>query len=147
MIIQNGKKQRVCKLFLTKLFQVTNYRMRTVPNISKTGAEKRRSHKNRRTKFPSETWKIIKEHWATFSHKKSHYWHKKTEKKFYDNVDLNVKILHELFKEYSELKTGEKCTMKFKTYHKFFRPQGEFSFRSLKTDACDFCTKCSVKFH
>ena len=88
---------------------------------------------------------MAEDHWASFPHKQSHYGRKKNERKFFDNPDLKVKILYSLFKEYYKQKTGTDLSMKYNTYHKFFRKNSDYSFRSPKTDVCDFCTKCSVK--
>lgn len=87
---------------------------------------------------------MVKEHWATFPNRKSHYSHQKSERKFFDNPELNVTILYNLFKEYYAEKTGKALTMKYSTYHQFFRKNSEYLFRSPKSDICDFCTQCSV---
>lgn len=90
-------------------------------------------------------WKIVKEHWDTIPSKKSHYCYNKTERKYFDHPDLNVKILHIMFKQYYKEKTGKDSLLKYNTYHKFFRKCSNYSFRSPKTDVCDFCTQCEVK--
>ena len=56
-----------------------------------------------------------------------------------------MRKLYCLFKEYYKQKTGTDLSMKCNTYHKFFRKNSEYSFRSPKTDVCDFCTKSPVK--
>lgn len=50
---------------------------------------------------------MIKEHWGSFPHNKSHYGRQKTERKFYDNPDLNIKILYDLCEDYYQEKTGK----------------------------------------
>ena len=88
---------------------------------------------------------IVKEHWSSISHKKSHYNGKKTERKFFVNSNLTVKQLHTSFLEFYKQKTGEDCKLKYKTYHKFFRSNSEYSIRQRKTDVCEYCTECTVK--
>lgn len=96
-------------------------------------------------RISNDIWKMIKDHWASIPHKKSHYNYNKTNRKYFDHPDLNVKILYNLFKEYYKEKTGHDVSLKYNTYHKFFRNSSEYLFRSPKTDVCDFCTKCEVK--
>lgn len=96
-------------------------------------------------RIPEEIWKMVKDHWASIPHKKSHYCYNKTQKKYFEYSDLNVKILHNLFQDYYKEKTGCNTTLKYNTYHTFFRNCSEYTFRSPKTDVCDFCTKCNVK--
>lgn len=99
----------------------------------------------RKNKIPDETWQMIKEHWNSFPSKKSHYGRKKSERKFFDNPELNITILYSLFKEHYKEKTGQDLSMKYSTYQKFFSKNSEYSFRAPKTDVCDFCAKCLVK--
>lgn len=87
---------------------------------------------------------MIKDHWATLPSKKSHYTYNKTQKNYFDHP-LNVKVLYGLFKDYYKDKAEQDLEMKYNTYYKFFRSCNEYSFRSPKTDVCDFCTKCEVK--
>lgn len=148
-ILKDGKKERVCKTFLQKLFQVTDERMKTILRFCKEGKlsalEKRGHHQNRPRTISSEVWQMVKEHWASFPSKSSHYSYNKTNKKYYDNPDLNISILYDLFKEYYKQKTQKELSMKYSTYQKFFKKHSDYSFRSPKTDICDFCAKCRAK--
>lgn len=58
-----------------------------------------------------------------------------------------IKKLHLLFLEYCKEKTGTQPKLSYKTYHKFFRENSEFSTQQLKTDVCDYCTECNVKLN
>lgn len=151
--IHNEKqiKERVCKSFLQNLYQVTESRICTVLQFCKQGAlvatENRGKHSNRPNRIQVDVWKMIEDHWASFPSKKSHYCAKKTEKKYFDNPDLNVKVLYELFKEDFKNKTGKDATLKYDTYYRYFRENSKYSFRSPKTDICDFCAKCKVKLN
>lgn len=142
-------KQKVCKTFLQKLFQVSDERMKTVLRFCKVGAlvatENRGHHQNRPRTTTNEIWEMIKNHWDSFPSKGSHYSHKKTNRKYFDNPDLNVKILYDLFKENYKTKTGKDLSLSYSAYFKFFQKNSPFSFRSPKTDICDFCAKCSAK--
>lgn len=135
-IIKNGKKEKVCKNFLQKLFQVTDERMKTVQRFCKEGvlsaSERRGCHQNRPRTIKAEIWKMVKEHWASFPSKTSHYSYKKTNKKYFDNPDLNISILYDLFKEYYKQKTKKELSMKYTTYQKFFNENSEYSFSSFK---------------
>lgn len=96
-------------------------------------------------KISNEVWNLVKDHWSSMQHKKSHYDGKKTERKFFTNTDLTVKKLHSLFLEFHKEKTGQDCKLEYKVYHKYFREKSEFSIRQRKTDVCDYCTECTVK--
>ena len=82
--------------------------------------------------FSKEVWNLVKEHWLSISHKKSHYNGKKAERKFFVNSDLTVKKLHTLFLEFYKQKTGEDCKLKYKAYHKVFRSNSKYSIRQWK---------------
>lgn len=88
---------------------------------------------------------MVKDHWASIPSKGSHYSHKKTNRKYFENPDLNVTILHDLFKEYYKTKTGKDLTLSCNSYFQFFQKNSVYSFRSPKTDICDFCAKCLAK--
>lgn len=96
-------------------------------------------------KIPSETWKLVKEHWESLPHKKSHYGAQKTEKKFFVNCDLTIKEIYDLFMKFYKVRTKKTCKLHYKTYHKYFRENSEYSIRQLRTDVCDFCAECKVK--
>lgn len=148
---ENEMKASVCKGFVLKLYQITDKRMRTVLKFCKQGdlvaTENRGKHANRPHRISVDVWNMIEKHWDSFPSKKSHYSAKKTEKKYFDNPDLNVKILYELFKEDFKLKTKRDLTLKYDTYYRYFRENSKYSFQSPKTDICDFCAKCEAKLN
>ncbi|KAJ4451884.1 hypothetical protein ANN_03362 [Periplaneta americana] len=88
--------------------------------------------------------KISSSHKVT-ENPKSHYCQHKSNFEYFDNPDLNIKILFELFCDYYKEKTGDKLSMKYKTYFKYFKKNCNVHFRKSKTDVCDFCTSCERK--
>lgn len=94
--------------------------MKTVLRFGKEGAlvatENRGHHQNRPRTITDDVWKMVKDHWASFPSKGSHYSHKKTNRKYFDNPDLNVTILYDLFKDYYKDKTGNDLTLSYNTY-------------------------------
>lgn len=112
-LTNNGKKEHVCKTFLQKVFQLSDGRMKTVLRFCKQGflsaSENRGSHQNRPRTIPDAVWEMVKEHWSSFPSKTSHYSFKKTKRRYFDNPDLNITILYDLFKEHYKKKPEKIC--------------------------------------
>lgn len=142
-------KKRSCKKFLLSLYQITNKRMRTVLKFCKEkkikATENRGKHFNRPNRISVDVCKMIEEHWSLIPHKKSHYCRKKTERKYFSNPNLSVRVLYALFKDHYFEKKKKKLEMSYSAYFKYFKAKSTYSFRSPRTDVCDFCTKCELK--
>lgn len=95
-------KQLVCRQFLLSLFQVTARRFRTIQNKLKQGSldfsEKRGKQANRPHKIDDTVWSYVKEHWSTLPSTPSHYSAKKSTPLYFDNSELTIKKLFDMFK-------------------------------------------------
>lgn len=105
--------------------------------------DKRGKHSNRPRKIPEKVYDMIKEHWSKIPNKKSHYG-RVSQRKYFENPDLNVKKLYKSFQQYYFEHTKTPLKMKYNTYHRYFRENSSYSFRQPRTDVCDFCTKCKI---
>jgi hypothetical protein len=144
--VVEGKPFIVCRKFIIDLFNISIKRLRIIQtkvleNTSFT--ERRGAHDNRPHKINENVWLLVKEHLDTIPHKNSHYGMNKSKKKYFDNPELTVVKLFDLFTEYYLIKTGEKLKMKYHSYFKFFKKL-DFSFRLPRSDVCDFCSKSSA---
>lgn len=106
--------------------------------------EKRGKHNNRPNKISQNVYDLIQEHWATFPSKSSHYG-PVSNKKYFENSDLNVEKLYRSFKEFYFDQTKTTLNMSYNTYHRYFRQNSIYLFRQPRTDVCDFCTKCKIQ--
>lgn len=86
---------------------------------------------------------MIKEHWALFPSKKSHYG-RPSERRYFENPDLSVLKLYRAFQQYYFERNNTVLKMKYNTYHRYFRENSIYSFRPPRTDVCDYCTKCKI---
>lgn len=147
-VSQNGDRIKSCRTMIQKLFQVSVKRIRVVQKKVIEGdsfIEKRGTHANRPHKLDSNIHDLLKSHLETIPSKKSHYSQHKSELKYFENPELNIKKLYELFIEYYKGKAGTNLKMKYKTYFQYFKSLRSYSFRNPKTDVCDFCTECKQK--
>lgn len=138
----------ICRNFFLGLLQISAKRVRVVQQKLNEGqisiADMRGKHENRPHKIENEVWKMIDEHWSSIPSSQSHYSLNKTKKLYFDNPNLTVKTLYELFKEHFCEKTGQLLKMKYSTYHRYFRTNSMYAFRQPKSDVCDFCTQCKI---
>ncbi|XP_063220830.1 uncharacterized protein LOC134530141 [Bacillus rossius redtenbacheri] len=144
--LQNGiDRKDVCKAFVLKVLQVSQSRMKTVLRACSSGnpvfKENRGKHTERPNKLSRDVWTKVEEHWAKFPSKQSHYSRGHTERKYFENPDLNVKKMFIAFQQYYFDSTGKTLTMKYSTYHRYFRENSPYCFRQPRTDVCDFCTE------
>nr|XP_046489084.1 uncharacterized protein LOC124222307 [Neodiprion pinetum]XP_046489088.1 uncharacterized protein LOC124222310 [Neodiprion pinetum] len=89
----DGQDKTVCKGFFLSLLQITESRMKTVLRFCKSGttvATEKRGKQPNPAKISNVVWSLVKEHWSTLPNKKSHYGSSKTERKYFENPDLNV---------------------------------------------------------
>lgn len=138
----------VCRNFFLSLFQISAKRVRVIQQKIGNGVlimkDNRGTHENRPHKIQENVWEHFEQHLRSLPHSNSHYSLKKTKKLYFDNPNLNVKILYNLFKEYYFEKTGQILTINYKTYHRHFRTNSKYAFRRPRTDVCNFCYKCEV---
>ena len=142
-----GKRFTVCKNFLIALYQISKKRIETVQAKLKKGGDcrdKRGNHSNRPHKFSYNVRVLMKEHLALIPSRKSHY-STRTNLNYFENPELNVKKLFELFQNYYERQTNTPLKMGYHSYFKIFRTEFSYGFRRPKTDVCNFCTECTTK--
>ncbi|KAJ4429320.1 hypothetical protein ANN_26324 [Periplaneta americana] len=147
-LLRSGVQQVVCRQMILELFIISTKRLRVIQRKilkGETFEEKRGSHENRPNKLNNNIWDLLQSHLQSISHTKSHYCQHKSNFEYFDNSDLNIKILFELLCDYYKEKIGDKLNMKYKTYFKYFKQNCNFHFRKPKTDVCDFCMSCERK--
>lgn len=105
--------------------------------------DKRGKHDNH-NKIAPDVYALAMDYLKSIPHKPSHYTYVKSNRLYFENPALSIKIIYNLFQDYYKEKSGIKLKMQYKTYFKFFR-QTNFDFKKPKTDTCDFCRECEVK--
>ncbi|KAJ4437833.1 hypothetical protein ANN_13771 [Periplaneta americana] len=145
MLFIAGSKIKICRPALCKLFQVSVRRLRVIQKKvlhNETFEERRGSHDNRPHKLESYVWVKLEGHLSMIPSEKSHYYGSKTNLNYFQNPNLNVKTLFEMFSKNFFEQTGKKLTMKYVTYFKFLKEHSNYAFKQPKTDICDFCSQC-----
>lgn len=144
----NGFRYDCCRSFFEKLIQVSPKRVRIIQNKIIKGEQivkdMRGKHAVRPNKIQANVWALVDKHWSEIPHHLSHYAHNKSKRLYFENPDLTVKKLFESFQSYFLMNTNTALTMKYKTYHKYFRTNSPYSIRKPRTDVCDFCTQCKI---
>lgn len=144
----DGQRVPVCKSLLLQVLQISEGRMKTILKALFSGElcveDKRGLHKNRPHKINTDIWTMVKTHWNLFPWKTSHYGQKKTQRKYFDNPDLNVVKLYRSFQQHYFEERGESLKMRYETYHRFFRENSPYAFRKPRTDTCDFCREAET---
>lgn len=143
------KRVLVCRKLVMNLFQITQRRIRTIQGKLKQGSidfkEKRGTHNNRPNKIDDTVWKLIEDHWASLPNTPSHYCSKKSNRLYFDNTDLTITSLFELFQTFYKDKTNINLKMKRNTYAQYFRKKSIYAIRKPRTDTCDLCEKLKMK--
>lgn len=148
MLIIDGTQVKICRVMLCKLFHISVKRIRVVQQKvlnNSSFEEQRGSHLNRPHKIADNVWVMVKEHLNTIPSHKSHYSGNKSSLSYFDNPNMNVKVLFNMFSEYFFEKTCTKLQMSYITYFKYFKKDCDYAFKNPKTDVCDFCASCEVK--
>lgn len=150
--VQNSLKTGTYIEYLYSVFYDNKYckvRNLSTYNVTLfTGAileDRRGKHNNRPTKITENVWTLVEEHWTQIPHKEAHYSRAKTNRKYFENPNLNVVKIYTAFKQYFYEKTGKPLKMGYNAYHKYFRVNSEYSFRQPRTDTCDYCAECEIK--
>ncbi len=88
---------------------------------------------------------MAKEHLLLIPSSKSHYVYNKTNRRNFQNTNLNQKKLYKLFCTYYEKKMKTNVVpMSLVSYRQFLRKQ-VYSFKKLRTDVCDLCVELNLK--
>lgn len=143
----SGFEYRCCRQFFLDVLQVSPKTVRGIQNKINKGEKfvtNVVSTTTRPNKIYINVWKMIEEHWATVPYRPSHCSLQKTKKLYFENPNLIIKKLFDLFKEYFFMITGDPIKMDYRTYNKFFRASSAYAFRRPRTDVCDFRSKCLV---
>lgn len=139
----------VCRKLVMNLFQITQRRLRTIQDKLKQGSidfkEKRGTHDNRPNKINDSVWKLIEDHWSSLPNTPSHYCSKKSKRLYFDNTDLTITSLFEMFQKFYKDKTNTNLKMKRNTYAQYFRKKSIYAIRKPRTDTCDLCEKLKIK--
>lgn len=136
-----------CQTFLLNLYQITRKRLRIIQKKAlecDTFKDMRGRHSNRPNKVVSSFWDLAKKHLESLPHKTSHYSRQKSSKLYFENPNLNVKILFQLFQSFYKESTGLSLKIGYRCYFNFFLISG-VSFKLPRTDVCDQCTESLVK--
>ena len=133
----------VCQNFLCKVLDIGRKRIRVLQ--SKIGkneslADNRGRHENHVIRLTDEVKNLIEEHCLSIPHSESHYRREKSSLQYFDNPDLNLTTLYQLFLEFYAMKTGKtEIPLTRTTYEKYFQYNQNFAFSKPRTDVCDFC--------
>lgn len=131
----------VCRQFIVSLYEISVKRIRTIQEKIIRGnsgmVEKRGSHANRPHRLEDDVVPLFYEHLNSIPSKESHY--SPSTRRYFENPDLNITKLFELFKEFYHEKTHKLVKMKFNSYFKMFKTRSPVSFSQPKTDICNEC--------
>jgi hypothetical protein len=140
MLIENIKVP-ICRAFIVSLYDISVKRIR---NIQKkiilghlTMIDKRGKHATRPHRLDDDVIRYFHEHIEAIPSKESHY--SPSKRRYFENPDLNITKLYELFQEYYYEKTQKQLRLKYSTYFKIFRARSPVSFKQPKTDICNVC--------
>lgn len=133
----------VCKNFLCKLYQVHKSRFETLRKKLLKGeslADKRGQHENHRVLLTDTVKELIQVHCESIPHSESHYDHESSSLKYFDNPDLTITALYDLFVDYYCSVTGTtNIPLDISTYCKYFNENVNFTFSKPRTDVCNIC--------
>jgi len=141
-------KNLICENFFSKVFNISFKRIRVIQSKLRTDTQspviidKRGKYKIRPNKIDFNIWLMVGQHWLP--HKTTHYCPNSSFRNYFDNPELNVRILFDLFCNHFKKETSNNFKMKYATYHRHFRENTNFSFRKPRSDICDFCAKCEI---
>lgn len=118
-----GQMFVTCQTFLLNLYQITRKRLRIIQKKALEGdtfKDMRGCHSNRPNKVESSVWDLAKKHLESLPHKTSHYSRQKSSKLYFENPNLNVKILFQLFQSFYKESTGLSLKIGYRCYFNFF---------------------------
>lgn len=94
-----GLKIRICRKLLLSLLKISEKRLRIVQKTKlseKPVCDMRGKHDNCPNKISQDVYNMIKEHWAIFPSKKSHYG-RASERRYFEIPDLSILKLYRAF--------------------------------------------------
>jgi hypothetical protein len=143
----NGEKSQVCKQFLINLYQITERRIKTIQNklLSQTVFIDKRGFQPKVNKINESIWESLKLILTLIPSKTSHYNNERSKKRYFDDPELNIKKLYELFLNYYEKEYKIRLTFSYETFYKYFNKYCNYAFRTPRIDRCDYCEEFENK--
>jgi hypothetical protein len=145
-----GKSVAVCQEFLRKVLNITKKRLEVIQGKLITGypiTDGRGKHKNRPNKTAQEVWELLHVFCDQLPHSTSHYSYSRTQRKYFSNPQLNMRILWETFIDYYEAVSGKLLSIAFKSFERYFVTHLPFGFRRPRSDVCNMCYEYQQKVH
>lgn len=142
------KCERVCKRFFLKLYMITNGRLQRVQEKLLEGRELndgRGKHATRLIKLTKDAKDLIMTFCKSLPHKRSHYSRRDSDLFYFENSDLNLRVLYSLFDDYFQSVTGEELSLSRSSFCDYFNHTVPFTFRPPRSDVCDFCFEQQIQ--
>lgn len=149
-LMLSGRRKKVCRTFILKLYQVSEKRLRVIQNKILVGddfREQRGTHHNHAHKLNPRVKTLMKEHFQSIPSHESHYSGNKTTLKYFDNPDITIKALYEQFTIFFRVKTKRNLKMSYEHYFKLYKSQSEYSIGTPKSDVCNTCAEFIQKLN
>jgi hypothetical protein len=99
-------------------------------------------HKLRTNKTDQRVWDLLDFWLKTIPTIESHYKSEKVKKIYFENSDLNVTKLYELFIDYFNAVIGYEPKLGFTCFYNYFNDNYNIGFSQPKTDVCNLCYEC-----
>jgi hypothetical protein len=143
----NGKQIQICKKFLMSLYQITDRRIKTIQNklLSQSALIDKRGFQQKVNKINENIWESFKLFLTLIPSKPSHYTTERSKKRYFDDPELNIIKLYELFIDYYEKEHKIKLTFSYKTFSNYFNKYCNYAFRTPRIDRCDYCVEFENK--
>lgn len=139
----SGVSIDVCKVFLCKLFKVSDSRIKTVQEKITKGysfADGRGHHGNQVVKLTEDVKALILAHCQSLPHHESHYSLEKTKLNYFNDSSITAQSLYISFLDFYAAITGElSIPIDYTTYFNYFNKHVNFSFGNPRTDVCNLC--------
>lgn len=140
--LNNSERVEVCRQAFSILYAVKSkalFRLTSLIAQGKQPVDCRGIHSNRGNVLPNEAILAVDEHIRSFPLKQSHYSSKEIQ---YLDADLNLKIMHDLFRnKYTE----HANTIKYDFYRKYFNDNHGYKFGRPQVDVCSTCEELEAK--
>ncbi|XP_043469861.1 uncharacterized protein LOC122503403 [Leptopilina heterotoma] len=144
-LLHESKNIPICQKFLCEVLNIGIKRIRTVQNkiLNKdTVCDLRGKHGNHVVKLNEDLKELIEIHCISIPHRSSHYRRENTGLKYFENSELTLDLLYDLFVEfYKSVTQKDEIPLNRSTYAKYFNHNLPFSFRLPRTDVCNLCYK------
>lgn len=144
-----AENRLVCKQFFLKVFNISKNRISSIQKKIINGlsvSDGRGKHGKQIIKLTDDIKALIHQHCELIPHSQSHYSAEKSKLHYFDDPELNLNILYELFLDYYTSVTGDYSSpISISSYSKYFNHNVNFSFRMPRTDVCNFCFEEETK--